>query len=145
MLYSVNKNDNNADNFTDPHNAYTFSGTQWDEESGLNYYGARSYDSWNGTWSTQDIYRGMIEDPMSLHRSGFVKNNPINFIDPDGYWEWPTWQDVEDAGEAIVNTALQKTSDALTIDVGGNIPFVNVNVNYPGFYNKCHLKNTLKI
>jgi len=87
MLYSVNKNDNNADNFTDPHNAYTFSGTQWDEESGLNYYGARNYDSWNGTWSTQDIYRGMIEDPMSLHRSGFVKNNPINFVDPNGFAE----------------------------------------------------------
>lgn len=144
QLYSVNKNDNNADNFTDPHNAYTFSGTQWDEETSLNYYGARLYDSWNGTWSTQDIYRGTIKEPMSLHRTAFVNNNPVNFIDKDGFNSTPadygaaatkflsdpakviqsTLQVAKNTFETVVNAELDAYEKALTFDVQADVPFL---------------------
>ena len=71
-------------NFTDPHNHYTLTGKEYDENTGLVWFGARHLDPQTGVWITQDSYRGEIAIPQSLHRSMYVANNPINFIDRDG-------------------------------------------------------------
>ncbi len=66
-------------------NTLTFSGKPWDEDTGLYYFGARDYDPSTGTWVTQDPYRGMTRDPITLHRHQYVKDNPINWFDPFGF------------------------------------------------------------
>ncbi len=71
--------------FTDPHNHYTLTGKEYDENTGLIWFGARHYDPGVGGWVTQDLYRGRIIEPMTLHRYGYVNNNPINFIDSYGF------------------------------------------------------------
>ncbi len=72
-------------NFTDPHNHYTLTGKEYDENTGLLWFGARHYDPGVGGWMGQDLYRGVINIPMSLHRYGYVSSNPINFIDLWGF------------------------------------------------------------
>ncbi len=64
-------------NFVQP---YTYTGREYDEESGLYYYRARYYDP--------KIGRFISEDPIGLEGGinlyVYVKNSPINFTDPSG-------------------------------------------------------------
>ncbi len=65
-------------NFVQP---YTYTGREYDEESGLYYYRARYYDP--------KIGRFISEDPIGLDGGdvnlfGYVGNSPVNKIDPFG-------------------------------------------------------------
>lgn len=73
-------------NFTDPHNHYTLTGKEFDENTGLVWFGARHYEPETGVWMGQDSYRGRLSEPMSLHRFGYVHNNPVNGWDWYGYF-----------------------------------------------------------
>ncbi len=77
-------------NFTDPHNHYTLTGKEFDENTGLVWFGARHYEPETGVWMGQDSYRGRLSEPMSLHRFGYVHNNPVSYWDWYGFW--PTEQ-----------------------------------------------------
>lgn len=44
------------------------------------HFGGRS----NGRFITQDRFEGVKEDPPSLHKYTYAKNNPVNIIDPSG-------------------------------------------------------------
>lgn len=62
-------------------NSYTFTGREWDSETGLMYYRGRTYDMREG--------RFLSKDPISflggsINLYAYVQNNPINFIDPTG-------------------------------------------------------------
>ncbi|MCI5133038.1 MAG: RHS repeat-associated core domain-containing protein, partial [Candidatus Electrothrix sp. EH2] len=72
-------------NFTDPHNHYTLTGKEFDEHTGLVWFGARHYDPETGVWMGQDTYRGRLNDPASLHRFMYVGDNPVNLYDSYGY------------------------------------------------------------
>ncbi len=61
-------------------NPYTFTGRRFDEESGLYYYRARSYDPDHGRFMQRDP--AGFTDGVNLY--AYVKNNPINFADPSG-------------------------------------------------------------
>lgn len=78
-----------ASNFTDPHNHYTYTGQEWDEEIQLFHFYAREYEPETGVWLQQDPYRGRIDNPMTLNRYGYVGDNPINLSDFYGY-DWIT-------------------------------------------------------
>jgi RHS repeat-associated protein len=69
-------------NFTDPHNHYTLTGKEFDENTGLVWFGARHYEPETGVWMGQDKYRGKLSQPGSLHRFGYVLNNPVSL------WDW---------------------------------------------------------
>ncbi|RWX47115.1 RHS repeat-associated core domain-containing protein [Candidatus Electrothrix aarhusensis] len=69
-------------NFTDPHNHYTLTGKEFDENTGLVWFGARFYEPESGVWVNQDVYRGRLSEPGSLHRYGYVTNNPVTL------WDW---------------------------------------------------------
>ncbi|MCW1908149.1 MAG: hypothetical protein KIH63_002280, partial [Candidatus Saccharibacteria bacterium] len=65
-------------------NRFTYTGQEYDKNTGLLHFYAREYDPVTGTWLQQDKYRGQLNDPMSLHRYGYVSNNPTNLVDPYG-------------------------------------------------------------
>ncbi len=62
-------------------NRYLFSTKEFDSRAGLYYFGARYYDPEVGRWLTQDP----LEFVDGLNLYAYVNNNPVNFVDPDGY------------------------------------------------------------
>ena len=65
-------------------NPYTYTGREFDSESGLYYYRARYYDASIGRFLQTDPVPGAIAIPQSLNPYPYVQNNPLNFIDPFG-------------------------------------------------------------
>jgi RHS repeat-associated protein len=77
-------------------------GKERDNESGLDYFGARYYSSALGRLVTPDwaahpvaVPYATLADPQSLNLYSYIENNPINRIDPLGHdWFWinQMWQ-----------------------------------------------------
>jgi RHS repeat-associated protein len=59
---------------------YRFTGKERDEESGLNYHGARYLATWLGRWTSSDP--AGIVDGINLYL--YAHNNPLSQIDPRG-------------------------------------------------------------
>lgn len=59
---------------------YRYTGMERDEETGLNYHGARYYATWLGRWCSCDPTS--LRSGLNLYR--FVRNKPIKKIDPNG-------------------------------------------------------------
>jgi RHS repeat-associated protein len=72
---------------------YRYTGKERDEESGLNYHGARYYSPWLGRWTICDHVG--LADGLNLYQA--LRNTPINLRDPTGF---------ESVGELIENRAL---------------------------------------
>lgn len=60
---------------------FTFTGREWDKETGLYYYRARYYDPMEGRFIPKDPI-GFAGGDVNLY--GYTKNNPINYTDPSG-------------------------------------------------------------
>jgi len=60
---------------------YTYTGREFDSESGLLYYRARYYDPTNGRFLQKDPIGFEVGD---IHFYSYVAGNPINFVDPHG-------------------------------------------------------------
>jgi RHS repeat-associated protein len=61
-------------------NSYTYTGREWDKETGLYYYRARYYDPMEGRFISKDP-AGNVDGP---NQYSYVQNNPINMVDPTG-------------------------------------------------------------
>jgi RHS repeat-associated protein len=61
-----------------------FPGQKADDETGLKDFGARYYASSLLRWTSADPVTSNIYDPQSLNKYTYVRNDPINLIDPDG-------------------------------------------------------------
>jgi len=57
-----------------------FSTKPYDDKTGLSYYGYRFYAPALSRWMTRDP----IGERGGINLYGFVDNNPINYVDPDG-------------------------------------------------------------
>ena len=64
---------------------YLFNAKEFDEETGLYYYGARYYEPRLGLWISADIEQ---ETHPNVSTYTYCLNNPILFIDPDGKGVW---------------------------------------------------------
>ncbi|MEW6618527.1 MAG: RHS repeat-associated core domain-containing protein [bacterium] len=62
-------------------NNFTFTGKEYDEATGLYYFGARYYDPRVGRFITKDPYTGNVYFPPNLHKYIYCYNDPINWID----------------------------------------------------------------
>ena len=62
---------------------YLFNAKEFDEETGLYYYGARYYEPRLSLWLSTDPAQ---EKTLHLTTYNFSQNNPINYIDADGLW-----------------------------------------------------------
>ncbi|RNB64576.1 hypothetical protein EDM55_27130 [Brevibacillus centrosporus] len=67
-------------------NPFKYSGEVYDEKTGLYYLRARYYDPSVGRFISEDMYKGQVDNPLSLNRYTYVHNNPVNNIDPTGNW-----------------------------------------------------------
>jgi RHS repeat-associated protein len=63
-----------------------FTGQRLDPESGLMYYGGRYYDPVLGRFISPDPFVQAPGDPQALNRYSYVRNNPVNFTDPTGFF-----------------------------------------------------------
>lgn len=61
-----------------------FTGHERDRESGLDYMFARYYSANHGRFLGVDPVPGTSGVPQSWNRYGYVRNNPLNRVDPDG-------------------------------------------------------------
>ena len=50
------------------------------------YAKARYYDAGIGRFVSEDSYRGEASGPASLNLYGYVKNNPVKYVDSSGYY-----------------------------------------------------------
>ena len=66
-------------------NRLGFTGHYFDTETQLYYAKARYFDPQLGRFLSQDSYLGQIDDPPSLHRYVYVRNEPTGRIDPSGH------------------------------------------------------------
>ena len=64
-------------------NTVLFNGQQQDE-TGLYYLRARTYDPKTGRFLSHDPELGKSKEPTSLHRYVYASNDPVNRIDPSG-------------------------------------------------------------
>ncbi|MBI3658546.1 MAG: hypothetical protein HY232_19245 [Acidobacteria bacterium] len=69
-----------------PNNRLKFTGQLRDQESGLDYFGARYYGSVLGRFVSSDAVRNDSHpgNPQSWNRYAYGRNNPLRFIDPTG-------------------------------------------------------------
>src|SRR5205807_4637251 len=61
-----------------------FTGKERDSESGNDNFGARYYGSSLGRFMSPDPLAGHTEDPQTLNRYTYVRNNSLNLTDPTG-------------------------------------------------------------
>ncbi|MGH9928573.1 MAG: RHS repeat-associated core domain-containing protein [Pyrinomonadaceae bacterium] len=61
-----------------------FTQKERDNETGLDYFGARYYGSTIGRFTSADPGPFVVADPQSWNRYAYVQNNPLKFTDPTG-------------------------------------------------------------
>lgn len=82
---------------SDTANNYKFTGKERDEETGLDDFGARYYDSSLGRFMTPDwaakpvtVPYASFGDPQTLNLYSYVENGPLNRVDADGHANAPS-------------------------------------------------------
>ena len=63
-----------------------FTGQKRDNETGLDYFGARYMSAPQGRFMSPDLLGGNIYDPQTLNKYSYVRNNPLRFTDPTGMY-----------------------------------------------------------
>jgi RHS repeat-associated protein len=122
-----------------------FAAMERDASSGNDYDHARYTTPTLGRFLTPDVLGGKPEDPQSWNRYSYVRDNPLNLIDPDGKaWQPPQWLntaasiatgllpgagEVQDAAIALsgfdpVTSERLSTRDRVISGVSLFIPFV---------------------
>lgn len=66
---------------------YRFTSQELDAETGLYYYGARYYNPALARFVSPDPIEMRLEDPQTLNRYAYARNNPVFYNDPSGYEE----------------------------------------------------------
>jgi len=66
---------------------YLFNAKEFDEETGMYYYGARYYEPRLSLWMSTDP---LAEEYIDISAYTYCHNNPINLFDPDGQGDYYT-------------------------------------------------------
>ena len=80
---------------------YLFNAKEFDEETGLYYFGARYYDPRVSLWMSTDMLAELMPNKTAYKISN---NNPVRFIDPTGLYE--TEQEARKAAEKFNNAPV---------------------------------------
>jgi len=103
---------------------YRFTGKEYDETTGLYYYGARYYDPRTSVWQSPDPIlgeymsgktNGGVFNPMNLSLFTYTYNNPVNLVDPDGEAPVKALELIAENRNNIMNTAKTYNVDPKAI------------------------------
>jgi RHS repeat-associated protein len=67
---------------------FQYTGQEKDDETGLNYYNFRYYDSHIRRFTQPDDIIQDPYNPQDLNRYSYVRNNPLRYTDPSGHIAW---------------------------------------------------------
>jgi RHS repeat-associated protein len=67
-------------------NDYRFAGEQYDENLERYYLRQRYYDAGIGRFTRRDTYEGRLGNPVTLHKYLYANGNPVNYVDPSGFF-----------------------------------------------------------
>jgi len=67
---------------------FGFTGQRWVDSIGIYDYGARWYEPKLGRFLSPDSVVPAAYDPQSVNPYSYVRNNPLNRIDPTGNFDW---------------------------------------------------------
>ncbi|HEX3252822.1 MAG TPA: RHS repeat-associated core domain-containing protein [Pyrinomonadaceae bacterium] len=107
-----------------------FTSKERDVETGLDYFGARYYSSIQGRFTGADpLYYTASRpgDPQQFNLYSYVRNNPLQFIDPDGK-DGKVVADTPDDLEAT-RRELKRIAPGTKVDANGKI-------HKPGFFRR---------
>lgn len=86
-----------------------FTGSERDDETGLDFMQARYYANIQGRFMSVDPVVGLLSNPQSLNRYSYGLNNPLKFVDPTGMTvEWADSEKKKKKGEAEERTNAQR-------------------------------------
>ncbi len=89
-----------------------FTSKERDNETGLDYFGARYYSSSQGRFTSIDPenYQAMLDltDPQSWNAYSYTNNNPLGRVDPDGKGWWDRVKNWFRYGHSVENDQLAK-------------------------------------
>ncbi len=110
------------------HKRYRFTGKERDEESGLNYHGARYYAPGLARWMSPDP-KGLV-DGVNLY--GYARGNPVGLSDPTGTESQPDHKAQRPEGGVIhsekATGVLDRVWNWLTTPISANIQQQNENL-----------------
>jgi len=100
---------------------YKFTGKERDPESGLDDFPARYFTSSMGRWMTPDIMGGHVEDPQTLNRYAYARNNPTSLTDPTGLDSYLSCTQTKDNASTCQSQTVgyDKNGNAQTATVQG--------------------------
>jgi RHS repeat-associated protein len=107
-------------------NTHTYTGKEFDAETGLYYYGARYYDPVIGRFISVDPADANPSNPQSWNRYVYSLNNPYRYVDPDGKLVWDVI-DIACFGYSVYRFADDpswSTALDLGLDAAGLLPVV---------------------
>ncbi|OCB70433.1 RHS repeat domain-containing protein [Flavobacterium crassostreae] len=114
---------------------YLFNGKELDRETNLSYYGARYLDMKTSLWLSVDP---LAEKILNYSPYNFVRNNPINRIDPDGRTDYRIdgeTQNIDDGHNDLVVNVTQKQFDKLQNKFNKSVS------GYESYMNKVSIQN----
>ncbi|MBI5558638.1 MAG: PKD domain-containing protein [Deltaproteobacteria bacterium] len=65
-------------------NTFTFTGREYDVESGLYHYRSRAYDPRLGRFLQRDGHQGQLLIPQTFNAYAYALNHPVGYLDPSG-------------------------------------------------------------
>jgi RHS repeat-associated protein len=90
-----------------------YPGQKDDSETGLKDFGARYYNPLAMRWNSADPLTAHIYDPQSLNKYSYVRNDPVNLVDPDGQSFWSVIKDVATAVGTTVWSGMNRIGNAV--------------------------------
>ncbi len=116
--------------FSGDWNRFTYTGHEFDPETGLYYFKARFYDLELGRFFSADPYLGESLAPPSLHRYLYAFDSPLRYVDLTGYateekplyeraWNWiqaradEVAEVAENAGEKFAEKFVEGATDVV--------------------------------
>ena len=91
---------------------YKFNGKQFDDETGLYYYGARYMNPVTSLWYGVDP---LAEKYVATGGYVYTLDNPVRLIDPNGNWSWPWEREslIEYRGNGVFGIRIENFSKTM--------------------------------